>query len=167
MKTARLLAALAALQLLLAGGYWAVEASRSNAPAFHFEPLNEAAPALSVVQRDGAVPTPETRHVVHFWATWCAPCVEELPSLLAAAEAERVPLLAVTDEPWPVVDAWFGGTVPAAVVHDPSGTASRAWEVSGLPDTFVVQSGRITARVGGPRDWSTPAARRFLRGEIP
>jgi hypothetical protein len=149
-------------QAVLALGYLVME-SRRDAPAtFAWEPLDEVAPALQVQHGSRAVRPPEEVHLVHFWATWCAPCVAELPSLMAAAEAEGVPLLAVTDEPWPTVLAWFDGTVPSAVVRDATGEASAAWQVQVLPDTFVVDGGRITARMGGTRHWSSRDARRFL-----
>lgn len=165
-RTVRALLALGILQALLVGGYLLVERGRVTDAPFAIEPLDEPAPALSVQRAGEPHPIPAGPHLVHFWATWCAPCVEELPGLIAAAEAEGVPLLAVTDEPWPKVEAWFVGSVPAGVVMDPTGGAASGWRVSGLPDTFVVTEGRLVGRMGGPRDWSTPGARRFLR-EVP
>lgn len=152
------------LQALLLLGYLGLEASRRDpGTAFAVEALDEAAPPLEIEHAGRLRSVPESPHIVHFWATWCAPCVQELPSLLAAAEAEGLPVLAVTDEPWPTVQAWFNGVIPSAVVRDRPGEALQAWQVSGLPDSFVVVDGRIKARMGGVRDWSSRDARRFLR----
>jgi thiol-disulfide isomerase/thioredoxin len=157
------IALLVGAQLALVGGYFAVESWRSEPTPFAVESLDEPAPALSL-ERDGhAVAPPPTPHLVHFWATWCAPCQEELPALIAAAEAQQTPLVAVTDEPWSVVERYFDDAVPSAIVRDPTGQAAAGWRVSGLPDTFVVRGGRVVGRMGGPRDWRTPEARAFLR----
>lgn len=157
----RAVLALVGLQALLVGAYLAVEASRRTEEPFRWERLDEPAPPLAAVRGEAAVPVPTAPHLVHFWATWCAPCVVELPALLEAAEEEGVPLLAVTDEPWPVVTRYFGGDVPQAIVR---ADAAAAWSVTALPDTVVVRDGRVVARMGGPRDWTTSEARAFLRG---
>jgi thiol-disulfide isomerase/thioredoxin len=163
MRPLRALAVLVALQAALVGVYLAVESGRTAPAPFAVERLDEPPGELSAERGGVAVAAPEGAYLVHFWATWCAPCRTELPALLAAAESSRVPVLAVTDEPWPVVERYFGDDVPDGIVRDPTGRAAAAWRVSGLPDTFVVRGGRVVGRMGGPREWQSDEGRAFLR----
>jgi thiol-disulfide isomerase/thioredoxin/glutaredoxin len=119
--------------------------------------------------------------VVNFWATWCPPCRDEMPSMLALGrEMEsqypgRFRMVAISvDEGWEVVRSFFGGRAPAGatVTLDAEQATTRAYycaargacpESFKFPETYVVdRSGRLVAYMVGPRNWSDPAARRFL-----
>jgi thiol-disulfide isomerase/thioredoxin len=119
--------------------------------------------------------------VVNFWATWCPPCRDEMPSMLKLARelTARHPgkfrMVAVTvDEGWEVVREFFGGPMPPeiAVALDAGQETTRAYycgargacpESIKFPETYVVdRAGRLVAYMVGPRDWSDPAARQFL-----
>ncbi len=163
MSRLRSIAIVLGVQAGLVGLYLGVEHLRREQPPLAVETLDEPAPALSLTRKSRRATVPDAPHLVHFWATWCGPCQEELPALLEAAEAVGVPLLAVTDEPWPVVERYFGGVVPQPIVQDITAEAAATWHVSGLPDTFVVRDGQVVGRMGGPRDWSTTQARDFMR----
>ena len=109
--------------------------------------------------------------VVHFWATWCPPCEEELPGLVAwwkEAKADpRIELVAVSvDEDWKVVDGFLAkrnaADLPLAL--DPKKAAASAFGTEKFPETwFLSPSGKILLHQVGPQDWSSPAARSVLQ----
>jgi thiol-disulfide isomerase/thioredoxin len=143
-----LLAILAALQ----GAAWLAWRAISGGGEAPFDVAAASGEAPAPAPRDG---------LLHVWATWCAPCRDELPGLLAAARAEGVPLVAVSvDENPASVSAFFEGRVPAEVVRDPS-VAKKA-DVGALPVTFRVEGGRLVERIDGARDWSAAGARSWL-----
>ncbi len=118
---------------------------------------------------------------VNFWATWCPPCREEMPSMLQLGrELElqypgRFKMVAVSvDEGWDVVKGYFGGRVPAGltVALDVEQEATKAYYCTArgkcpdsikFPETYIVdKAGRIAGYMVGPRNWGDPAARRYL-----
>ncbi len=143
------------------------------------------APDLSLQTHDGRRVTLASLRgqvvFVNFWATWCPPCREEMPSMLALGRelARRHPgkfaMVAVSvDEGWEPVAGFFGGAVPPGLVValDPDQAVTRAYYCAArggcppdykFPETYVVdRDGRLVAFVVGPRDWSDEAARRFF-----
>lgn len=165
--------AIVAVQVALVAVYLAVERDR-GAPVsrFSFEGLSgtEAAPALRLEARDGTVRTWRARKptLVHFWATWCAPCRTELPALLEAARAVSgetgFELVAVSvDDSWPDIERFFGGHAPLEIVRAGDADAAGRFGVGPLPDSFFVSAGgRLVARYRGARDWQAAAARSHL-----
>jgi thiol-disulfide isomerase/thioredoxin len=110
--------------------------------------------------------------LLNFFATWCGPCREEMPSMDALAKAlkgEQFEVVAVdVQEDWGTVDKFFGATPPAfQLALDASGKAAEAYEEKRdlmFPETFVIdREGRVVAKVEGPRNWSEPAAVHYLR----
>jgi thiol-disulfide isomerase/thioredoxin len=97
--------------------------------------------------------------LVHFWATWCPPCRDELPGLLEFAASDEIPVLAVSlDSDWALVQRFLGGEVPPAVVLAVPGTEPERFGVTGLPETYLVDAhGRLRLRFSGPRDWRSDA----------
>jgi thiol-disulfide isomerase/thioredoxin len=157
----------------------------AQATAFGIDLSDAPAPPMAVQGPDGRpiVLTQFKGEVVfvNFWATWCPPCVEEMPSMVRLGQdlQRRYPnkfrMVAVSvDESWEEVTQFFGGQPPPGllVVRDPEQVATRAYYCTArgtcpdslkFPETYIVdREGRLVAYIVGPRDWSDPAARMFL-----
>jgi thiol-disulfide isomerase/thioredoxin len=104
--------------------------------------------------------------LVHFWATWCPPCLKEIPSLSRLAERgpSRLRVWAVSaDRDWKDLREFFRGDVPGHVVRDPLGNAARVYSVRQLPDTYLVDpAGRVIARFAARQQWDTEEMRATL-----
>jgi thiol-disulfide isomerase/thioredoxin len=105
--------------------------------------------------------------IVNFWATWCGPCREEMPSLAALARAEGagVVVLAVNvGESRPKVQQFLTAqSLDLDVLLDAHGEAAADWRIAVYPSSFVIApDGRIQAYIAGALDWSDPAVVRRL-----
>jgi thiol-disulfide isomerase/thioredoxin len=99
--------------------------------------------------------------VLNLWATWCAPCRKEMPSLdrLQAehgGEDLEVVALAVDRSDIDKIKAFYDelGVANLAVYHDPTAKAGRALRAPGLPTTLVIdREGHEVGRVLGDAEW--------------
>lgn len=98
--------------------------------------------------------------LVNFWATWCAPCRVEMPSLARLPELfgeDRVVVVGLNVKEGPrAVSLFLQRTgVQMPVWMDPQGEITRAWGVSVYPTTFILdRQGRMRQRIRGEVDWS-------------
>lgn len=108
--------------------------------------------------------------VVNLWATWCGPCLKEMPSLerLRAQFAGRLTVAAVSEDhagakvvvPF-VADK---GLQKLAIYLDPQGELGHALKVRGLPTSIVLDAaGRIVGRVEGGADWDSATMHAVLQ----
>ncbi len=110
---------------------------------------------------------------VNIWATWCPPCVEEMPSmqkLYQKLKGENFEILAVSiDSKGAKVVAPFMKkyklTFPALL--DYMGTVKRIYKTTGVPESYIIdKDGILIKKVLGPLDWSQPDILRLFRDLI-
>ncbi len=120
-------------------------------------------PAVSLVDAAGGKSGLDAwrgrRLVLNFWATWCIPCVREMPSLQALAKATPelvvVPVSADVGGA-PVVRKFYAahGITALPIWLDPNGAAGEKLAIPGLPTTFLIGAdGRLRGLVEGGADW--------------
>ncbi len=109
--------------------------------------------------------------LLNVWATWCPPCVREMPSLdrlQAALGGPGFEVVALSEDRAgaPVVAAFYKrlGLTTLDTYLDPGSRASRALKVRGLPTTVLIdRRGYELGRVAGPVDWDSEAAIGLIR----
>ncbi len=137
---------------------------RQLASALKIQKKSTATKELAILQ--GQPPTPfqyrvEQATLVHFWATWCGPCIQELPQLSALRTAlnnSGIKILFVSvDSAGPVVVPPYLKKLALPTldpVWDPRGTLQRKFGVTLLPTTILLDAnGYEVARIVGAANW--------------
>ena len=163
--------------MLAAGGTLAMAAlarksSAQEARSFTEAEVSSAArplPALSFTTADGAQKTIADYAgkpiVLNLWATWCVPCVAEMPDLnkLAAGLGDDIVVLPLSSDRGgaPVVEAFYKahGIDRLPVLLDHMGTVSHQLEVRGIPTTLLIDAhGEERGRLEGAVNWTSPGS---------
>ena len=144
-----LVGAVVAAVLLTGGGGRTVKGGRDAAPAFTLPNLEEGKGAVSLASYRG------TPVLVNFWATWCTPCVQEMPMLEAAHQrfGSKVQFIGIDRQDYrPDALAFVQRThVTYPSASDPDGTLDGSYRLRGMPTSvFVDARGRVVQRVTGP-----------------
>jgi peroxiredoxin len=99
---------------------------------------------------------------VNFWATWCAPCREEMPSMQKLYDKlpkDKFKMVALYNRDKPELVKNFinklGLTIP--ILSDESNIIGARYGITGLPETFIIdKQGVIREKVIGPAQWDSP-----------
>jgi len=154
-------------------------------PASAMDPLFEA---LAVTHVSGGAPAPDfalatpdgKQHLslaslrgkvvlLNFWATWCPPCREEMPSIERLHQEFRNQGLAVVavdlqESPKQVARFMRDFRLNFPAVLDAEGKVAAQYQVRALPATFLVdRAGRVVGQALGPRDWASAESKALMR----
>jgi len=134
--------------------------------------LNKTAPMFSLLDTDGnRVDLAAMRGkvvFVNFWATWCPPCREEMPSMLRLNERmSGKPFVMLTilmnDEPANAKAFYnnIGGALPTLL--DPDGVAAKAYGITGVPETYIIdKQGILRKKFIGGWPWDSNEAMQLV-----
>jgi len=174
-------AGLAAWAGWYAGGMMPLVASvRASTPAVLTAQNKQATPPMTqpLTDEGGAVFTLDNLRgrplLINFWASWCAPCIAEMPSLQKAAEQlhpDGIDVLLISldrggvKKALPVLRS-HGVTTPR-LGFDPKAALSREMGVSGLPTSFLLLADHKNCVIYvGPREWHENAMQAEIRGFV-
>jgi thiol-disulfide isomerase/thioredoxin len=165
--TIRIVAVLVAVQVMVLVIYLGIE-RRGDRGLMSVERLSRPSPDLVLQSAEGSVSRVSDLRgslvLLHFWATWCPPCRDELPSLLGYRSSEPVQVLAVSVDPdWDAVWSFVAPEYHERVYLASADAVSDAFAVDELPQTFVIdRSGTLRLHFDGPQDWSSGELRDMI-----
>ena len=120
------------------------------------------APEFSIRTDDGRVMTGSSFGgkvlVLNFWATWCAPCVQEIPSLSAFQKRfaqSGVVVLAISVDKHAEKYTGFLDRIHVsfATARDPNGDISAEYGTFLIPETYIIKDGRVMRKFAQAEDW--------------
>jgi peroxiredoxin len=132
--------------------------------------INAPAPDFALRDSDRSVALRDLRGqivVLNFWATWCPPCVEEMPSLVALQQRMkgRVTVLAVSVDLNEEAYRRFltDHKIDLMTVRDPDQKANSLYGTVRFPETYVIDaSGVLRRKFIGPVEWTHPEVMDYL-----
>ena len=133
--------------------------------------IGTAAPDFTVQDSDRKLTLSELHGkvvVLNFWATWCAPCVEEMPSLVQMQQKLKDKGVAVVAVSVDVDnDAYHkflkDYKINLLTVRDPDHKSSTLYGTFKYPETYIVdRNGTVRRKFIGPVDWNTPEIQEYL-----
>ena len=152
---------------LLVGATLAAFVSRLHAAELKRWKGKPGAPPIDLLTPEGAPYSLQQLRgkvvLVNFWATWCEPCIAEMPALQRLHDqlaAEGFAVLAVNYQEGPArINSFIQKlklTLP--VVRDTDGSVARSWGARVFPANYLVdRGGNIRHSMSGAADWTSPA----------
>lgn len=101
--------------------------------------------------------------LLHFWATWCPPCIDEVPAIQRLSEDYAnnhqfaLVMVAVQDDPV-AVDEFLDGRFKFTL-FDPQWEVARRFGTEKVPETFLLVNGEVVQSFIGATPWDDPSVR--------
>jgi cytochrome c biogenesis protein CcmG/thiol:disulfide interchange protein DsbE len=133
--------------------------------------IGTAAPGFTVQDSDRKVSLDELRGkvvVLNFWATWCPPCIDEMPSLVQMQQKLKgngVEVLAISVDADQAAyrDFLKVHNVDLLTVRDPDQKSNNLYGTFKFPETYIIdRQGVLRRKFVGPIDWGTPEILDYL-----
>lgn len=109
--------------------------------------------------------------LLNFWATWCPPCREEIPSMmklnsLMTGKQFQMVAVSVDEGGKPAIESFFkesGFSLPTYL--DVSGAATKSYGITGVPESFIIdKKGILVKKIVGGFAWNSPESVSFFEG---
>jgi thiol-disulfide isomerase/thioredoxin len=134
-------------------------------------PARIGSPAPQFILIDGAQ-TIDLAHlrghtvVLNLWATWCVPCVQELPSLIALQRRQpQLVVLAISQDDDPAAYRQFllDNHVDLLTLRDPSARVPHLYGTVKIPETYIIdRNGILRRKFVNAQDWTSPETLDYL-----
>ncbi len=138
--------------------------------------VGQCAPGFSILDREGKTFKSLNSKVtiVNFWATWCKPCLEEIPSLeklRLKLDPKKIQLISISidqggqKDVLKFIERFFNNQWPDfQMAFDPQKKVASQYNTVKVPETFIMDSsGKIVHKTEGIRDWSDSIVLDLLR----
>lgn len=106
---------------------------------------------------------------LHFWASWCGPCKEEMPTIQKLADAMKdknfqIVMINTAEDEDTIFEFLSAIDVELNSLLDADGIVTEAWKPRGLPTSFLINpKGEVKYQAIGGRDWNNPVYIDFIK----
>jgi peroxiredoxin len=111
--------------------------------------------------------------LVNFWATWCPPCRQELPSLQRLMEKTMdypdftILSILFNDDPFKAAAMLDANGYRFSMLKDPGGSVSKSYGLTGVPETYIIdKKGVLRKKIIGPMEFDAPNVIGYIKGLI-
>ena len=135
------------------------ESDREEVTDYNWQLSNQSGEVYNFNEAKGKVV------LINFWATWCPPCIAEMPSLdeLYKSYNEEVVFLFVSNEDQKTISSFIDKNAYSFNVHTPKTAYPKIFEVSAIPRTYIIdKKGQIVVDKTGAANWNSDGVRNQL-----